>query len=228
MNEKNVDNQMNFWMFLDKNKYVIIGFLIVLTLILLFRGYSIETPYFKVGRIPDTLFIEKMIELPPDTIYKEKIVTIEKPKIVTKYIEAKKEEVNTKVQKGDTIIEVKNQPANINAGTNNGIIGNENTVNIDVDKVQRKLDEVTKMQLVQMINIVIKEKKLDPNHCVQISSISDTEAFNFAKELESFLNSKQYNLIGGLGTFQRSPPIIGVGIGFDNDCIAVQVGFRPE
>lgn len=165
----------------------------------------------------------------PDTIVKveRETILVEKPKITTKYIEHRKETPSTKVQKGDTIIEVKNQPANINTGTNNGIIGNENQVNVNVKEVQRQLDDPTKGRLMQLIDEIIKAEKLDKNACVMISSISNNESFNFARQIEKFLKSKGYKVGGSIGTFQRSPPVIGAEIGFENNCISVYVGFKP-
>lgn len=187
----------------------------------IYKGNSVKIAGFEVTPEKKVL---------PDTVIKveRETVLVEKPKIITKYIEPKKETPSTKVQKGDTIIEVKNQPANINTGTNNGIIGNENHVNLNVKEVQRQLDEPTKGQLLELIGEVVRTKNLDKNACVMISSTANNESFNFARQIETFLKSKGYKVGGLIGTFQQSPPIIGAEIGFENKCVSIKVGYKTD
>lgn len=223
MKRKNNESSMNFWSFLDKNKYILITTLLLIFVIIIFRGYSIDTPYFKLGKVPDTLFIEKPMTVVPETIYQEKMIDPEKPKLVS----IERTNAKTKLKQGDTIIEVTNQPANINTGVNHGIIGNDNQVNVNVKEVQRQLDEPLKARLLHLVNEKIKVKNLNKNVCVQISSIANNESFNFAKQIERFLKSQGYNTTGAIGTFQRSPPIVGAEVGFEQNCVSINVGFKP-
>lgn len=192
MNNEKADKQMNFWMFLDKNKYILIAFILIVILIILFRGYSIETPYFSIGKVPDTLFVEKEVQLPQDTIFEEKIVT--------KYVEAPKKEKSTNVKNGETEIEVKDQPANINTGSNSGIIGNNNTVN-NFGEQPIGLNEADKRELIKLVNIELR--KLPKNVVPKISVVGTTgnkRSMELAKLIWEYLKSEGYHLEGSVSS----------------------------
>jgi hypothetical protein len=185
MSNEKENKQMNFWMFLDKNKYILIGFLLIVVLIILFRGYSIETEYFKIGRTPDTLYVEKEILLPPDTIFENKIIT--------KYVETQKKDKTINVKKGDTIIEVNDQPANINTGSNSGVIGNNNTINSFGDK-PIKLNESKKIELIRLINIELKELPKSKLAKINITgTLGNARSIKLAELIHKFLKEQGYN-----------------------------------
>ena len=122
------------------------------------------------------------------------------------------------------------QFTNINTGNNHGVIGNGNTINhIEIKEQQRKLGDLDKIKILELINEVIDSKKQDKNICIQISSINDSEAFHLAKEIEGFLQERKMNVSGGIGSFQTAPPIEGVQIKFEQqtgNCLEILVGYK--
>ena len=98
-------------------------------LIIIFICLIVFKVPFKIGNIE---FGDRKTVL-HDTIIKSKTDTqyIEKSPIIIKSTPALRQPSNTEknvsVKSNDTIIAVQNQPANINTGTNNGIIGTSNS-----------------------------------------------------------------------------------------------------
>jgi hypothetical protein len=182
--------------------------------------YFVKTNNFEIKPHTDTVFVEKPLieQSRPKNAFRNNRKVSENPII--------------EIKQNDTTIKVTNQPANINTGINNGIIGNENTLNISVDKVQRHLNEKNKALLIQRIEEELRLENKDKSNCISISSISDSEAYKLAEEIFVFLKSQNYKISGGgIGSFQQSPPVIGVEIGFEKfnknpkKCLEIKVGF---
>ncbi|WP_145993562.1 hypothetical protein [Tenacibaculum dicentrarchi] len=179
-------NPMNIWMFLYKIKYILLVIILFPLIFILFKGYSIETPYFKIGRVPDTLFIEKKIKIPADTIYKEKIVT--------KYIEVPKKDKSIKVKNLETEVLVNNKPANINTGTNNGILGNNNTIN-NINEKPIKLNELDKKNILLVVNSTFDEIPNRIKKEIKITAmLGNARSIQLAELIEEFLKKKGFTI----------------------------------
>jgi hypothetical protein len=132
------------------------------------------------------------------------------------------------VKKADTLITVDNLPANINTGVNNGIIGNNNDVKVNVNEIQRKLDEPSKQRLLELIHQTSESNKKGTTPCIRVSAVGgNSEALNFAVAIFQFLKEQKLNLQDDIGSFQRSPIIKGVLIEPGQECISVSVGYLP-
>lgn len=225
MTEKHKEFGRNFFDVISEHpKITLIAFLGVIIAIIgifcfiIYKGNSVKIAGIEVlpaSRVQlDTIF----------TIERETLI-VDKP-IVTRYFEPIKNSLSTKVQNGDTIIEVKNQSANINTGTNNGIIGNDNTVNIDIKDVQRKLNPELKQELIQLINKAMSEKESIKDGCIIVSSLSGSEPFTLAEEILAFLKNENMNA-SGIGQYaSRYPTVKGVEIGYKDSCVEIIVGFK--
>lgn len=123
------------------------------------------------------------------------------------------------VKSGDTFVKVQNQPSNINTGTNNGIIGNNASVNLNIGEVQRKLDEPFKQDLLTLINKGFNENKVN-DHCIIVfAQQNNQEAINFSLQIQSFLYAKALSVHNEIIQYSYSPPIKGVMVSF---------GFKPH
>ncbi|MFI0430617.1 hypothetical protein [Mariniflexile sp. HMF6888] len=213
MSNNDKSKPMNFWQILDKIKYFVLAALFIIIIIILSKGYSIETSYFKIGKVPDTLYLEKEIKIPSDTIYKERVVT--------KYVEIPKKDKSTSVKNSETEIQVNNQPANINTGNNSGILGNNNTVNVNEKPLV--LNDVDKQQLITFLEQIIKKNSLKPDVCIEISGLgSDSRSFQMAGIILDFLKSKKYNA-DGISQKWYNKPMKGIEIIYKEKCIEINV-----
>lgn len=206
--------------------FIFLALLLIAVLLIIFR-----VP-FKVGNLEVG---ENKPLVVHDTIVKTRTVTqfIDNHETLTKAkqtIKPSKEPVKSvSVKQKDSIISVQNQPANINTGTNNGIIGNNNDVKLNVKERQRTLNNQAKQELIYLILETIERKKITDS-CIIISSASGSnEALTFATEILEFLKSNNLNVSNNIGQFQRSPPVKGVEIGDskfgDKKCVEVSVGY---
>lgn len=201
---------------------IAIGSICLLFFILIICGYPVKVGplEFNINELTktDTFIVQEV-----DTLY------IEDPNFRVKKNDPvpRRKDQTTKITRGDTIIEVSNQPVNINTGNNTGIIGNDNTVNVELKNVQRNLNDSSKKELIELIHGVMKSNNKDDKCTILVSSISDSEAMHFASEILSFLKSSGYNA-QGIGSFQQFPQVIGVSVGFQFDRITVKVGAKPS
>mgnify|MGYP001258084537 CR=1 FL=1 len=147
-------------------------FFTFLTLLLVAVALIIFRVPFKVGNLE----VGDNTKVIHDTIVKTKTDTqfVDKPPVVLKkapQVRPTKDPTKSiSVKTGDTIVTVQNQPANINTGTNNGIIGNNNDVKVNVNEIQRRLDNNSKQRLLQLINQATEENK-NASDCIQVSAI---------------------------------------------------------
>ena len=187
----------------------------------MFGGKSVKVGGLEVANAKTLLKPDTIVIIERETIF------IEKEKIITKYIETetKNVDVSTKIKQEATSVEVKT-PSNINTGTNNGVIGNNN--NFFAKGAQRQLTKSGKAQLIRSIDEALASKKKDKTSCIYIASISDTEAYNYAKEIEIFLIQMGYKPKGKIGSFRQSPPIEGLDIGFFRNCVQIKVGYMKK
>ncbi|MEC3907228.1 hypothetical protein VOI54_09355 [Tamlana sp. 2201CG12-4] len=216
MSKKKENHSINIWTIIDKLKYFILIIISIVIIIILFKGYSIETKYFKIGKVPDTLYIEKETKTPPDTVYKEKIVT--------KYITAPQKKT-TKIKKTGVEVDLGNQPANVNTGTNNGVIGNNNTIN-NLNEKPVILNDSDKKILINLVEKELKKvsNKEKKNISVEAAS-TGTRTIKLAHLIRKFLNSKGYNAGSDLGIYGNAlPPVKGINISSMNNFVIVTVG----
>lgn len=208
-------------------------FFIFLTLLLIAILLIILQVPFKVGNLEVG---ESKLSVIHDTIIETRTVTkyIDRSESLTKFkpaIRPAKEHVSSvSVKQTDSTISVQNQPANINTGTNNGIIGNNNDVKVNVSEIQRRLSNEFKQKLIYLILETIELKKIPESFIVVSSTSGNNEAFTFATEILGFLKSNNLNVSNDIGQFQRAPPIKGVlidegSIG-NKRCVEVQVGYK--
>lgn len=208
------------------------SFFILITIIAILLILILLKVPFKIG----TFEMGNNNPIVHDTVVKIKTVTqfIDRPKILTKdkpTIKPAKEPLKSvSVKQTDSAISVQNQPANINTGTNNGIIGNNNDVKVNVSEIQRRLNNEFKQKLIYLILETIELKKIPDSFIVISAASGNNEAFTFATEILGFLKSNNLNVSNDIGQFQRAPPIKGVlidegSIG-NKRCVEVQVGYK--
>lgn len=202
------------WAFLYRIKYILLILILFSLIFILFKGYSIETPYFKIGKVPDTLFIEKEVKIPSDTIYKERIVT--------KYVETPKKVNSTKVKKANTEILVNDQPANINSGTNSGIIGNNNTIN-NLKEPDIALSEKLKKDIIALIEIESKKITAKEKNKISIGSMAGSnKAMKLSIKIKDFLEKSGY-IVNGIGMQVSSSTEQGIFIDTRGDEVHISV-----
>jgi len=199
--------------------------LLLVAVILIFLRVPFKVGGLEVGDKP--IIHDTIVKTKTDTQY------IDKPPIVIKQAPrtrpTKEPNKSISVKTGDTIVTVQNQPANINTGTNNGIIGNNNDVKVNVNEMQRKLNNLSKQRLLQLINEAFEKNKNITDSTIEVSALSgNNEAFIFATEILKFLQEQKLKVGNSIGQFQQSPPVKGVeiGIGFNRKNIAVKVGYK--
>lgn len=200
-------------------KKVFVIFIIILIIIIILK-IPVRWGELQVNSEPKIIY---------DTIVKEvrKTDTIRvtdyKPTI------SKKKKAEISVEDSTSKISVQNQPANINTGTNNGIIGNNNNLNVKVDEKQRKLSVESKKKLIDLISQIREQRKdVITENIIEVSSVSGSrEAFLFATEIIDYLKSINYNVGKSVGQFQRHPVINGVLVEFDSGRkrISIAVGY---
>jgi hypothetical protein len=108
--------------------------------------------HFKFGNIE----VDIKKDVLHDTIIKSKIDThfiVKNPIIKSTTTLKQLTRKRISVKSNDTIVSVQSQPANINTGTNNGIIGNNN--NIKVEEKQRTLSQIDKNRILFGIDSLI-------------------------------------------------------------------------
>jgi hypothetical protein len=203
--------------------YVFLVILLIAIALIIFR-----IP-FKVGNVEvgdnKSLLRDTIVRIRTDTLYIDKPPIVIKPAPVTR--QTKDPTKSVSVKSGDTIITVQNQPANINTGVNNGIIGNNNDVKVNINEIQRKLDDPSKRQLLSLIYRTIENKNVTDS-CIAVSAMGgNNEALIFATEILQFLKQQKFK-VNGIGQFQQSPVVRGVEIGtdrFNKKCVTIKVGY---
>lgn len=131
------------------------------------------------------------------------------------------------VKKGDTQISVQNQPANINTGTNNGIIGNDNKINISKtlpvefnEKDKSIFYDLLQSQLLKLTN---------KQNCITLTTVLGNERSNdLGKQILNFLKSRGFNLTPdqiAQAVFINPPN--GVEIFVKDDCVNINVYYIP-
>ncbi len=172
---------------------------------------------FKVGSVEvgekKSILHDTTVKTKTDTQYIEKSPISIKPIPTTTQTKNPAKKISVKM--GDTIVTVQNQPANINTGTNNGIIGNNNEVRVNVNDKGRNLDDPFKEKLLEMIDHTFKENnKFNP--CVKVYSVQgNPESLNLANQIQLFLQEKKLDVFNQVIQYQYSPSIKGVAIFFN-------------
>lgn len=230
-----VDNEKRYgrtvWDVISEHpKLTVLIFLIIILVIavLIYLGFHFKYGNLEVGQNPkpihDTLITTKVDTqfINEQQIPKKEPILKTSPAIVERNIK------KITVKSGDTVVTVQNQLANVNTGTNNGIIGNNNDIKVNVNALQRTLNPLARQQLITLIDSSFKKLKRTDS-CISVLSVTgDSEALNFAKEILQFLKQQNLKVGESVGQFTQAPPIKGarVGITFDKKCISVLVGYR--
>tara|TARA_R110001583_G_scaffold170982_1_gene324434 strand:+ start:60 stop:710 length:651 start_codon:yes stop_codon:yes gene_type:complete len=212
---KEENNKTTIWTILDKVKYFVLLILFVVIIIILSKGYSIETSYFKIGKVPDTLFIEKEVKLPADTIYKEKVVT--------KYVDIPEKKKTTQVKNSETEVKVNNQPANINTGINNGILGNNNTFN-SINEKPIILNDVDKKNILLLVNEAFSKIPKESKKEIKIMAmLGNSRSIQLADLIEEFLKKEGFNVSdSSQGIWSKT--LKGVEIFPQNNIVRINIG----
>ncbi len=164
-----------------------------------------------------------------DTIIKKKTDTqyIDKSPIIIKSTptirQPKITEKSVSVKSNDTIITVQNHPANINTGTNNGIIGNNN--NVKVEEKQRTLSEIDKAKILFEIN-TLKSANKSKTNCLKFAiTANNKEAYLYGSEMAVFLQSKGFE-ISEISQAFFAPPVFGaeMRLNEEKNCIDIFIG----
>lgn len=190
------------------------------------RYTSIKAGPFEMSKEESKIKKDTVLKIERETIY------VKAEKAPRNYNLQKSIPTQVKVTKGDTVIEVKNQPANINTGTNNGIIGNDNSVFFSNGGIQRKLTEKDQIGLKEDVNKFLEKEKLDKTCFINVLAIGDNEAQVYAKEILNSLKKQGFNVAKNIGSYQRNPPIEGVAVEFKEvnsiKLMHILVGYPPS
>jgi hypothetical protein len=111
---------------------------------------------------------------------------------------------------------IKAENSQVNTGTNNGIVGNNNTVNVNMkNKDQRHLEESDKMEL----RLIIEDafKKNSKLKSIVLSSVSGDEPNTLAREILNFLKINKYPVDDNIGTIMANPTPYGIIIEIKNE-----------
>lgn len=224
-NEEKKYGRTIFDLIAEHPKYTLAILIILFLTVILFALLKIPM---KMGELE----VGEKPKVTHDTIVKTTIdtqwVKVEPQSIKTDSRPVKKIE-NPKPAK-DTVVVI-NEKSNVNNGVNNGIIGNNNDVKINVNEIHRKLDDASKQRLLDLIGKVIRDNSLTENSEVMVmSQMSDSEALAFAREIQNFLKQKNLKINDDIGQFQSSPIVAGVSIGFNKfeKKVEVRVGYRTK
>lgn len=198
-----------------KALYIFIG-IVIIFLIFLLMGNS-----FKVGSL-EVNGKEKIVH---DTIIKviKDTIIIEKPKITTKYIKPTKKTSDIEVKDKNTDVKVSDQPSNINTGTNNGIVGNNNTFN-NITEIPIELNNNDKINLINMVNSELKKTVNEKAKKITIAGmLGNVRSLQMAKLIQEFLKSKGYDTGNGIAQFVPSNPEKGIFIFADGEDVKINV-----
>lgn len=209
-----------------KSAFGIFIVLIIIIVLLLLLKIPITYKDFEVGKISEMNISDTSAASNPETLYVE--VPIVKTLITNTQVEPNSEVVISQTNI-DTSIIVRNAPANINTGTNNGIIGNNNEVKITSKAPQRKLDDSNKQVLLNLIRELKISKKLPDTILIEVFVIpAHDEANILAKEILAFLKTQNINVKNEVIESIRMPTPKGVEVSFYARHIAIWVGYQPE
>ncbi len=193
--------------------------IVVLLVFIIIRGNSLKVGNVEIGNksnLTDTL-----IQVKPETI----IVVKPIPSSPTPLLKKGKK---TSIKSGDTSIIVENQPANINTGSNSGIIGNNNTINLNQEK-KIELKEDDKRQLIALLRQELEKLPKEKNRRVVVAAMfGNGRSIELAQLIFEYLKREHYNVGEGIdqvaGTFNGPLPK-GVEIGAKNDYVEIIVFF---
>jgi hypothetical protein len=198
-------------------KTVFFSFLLLVCILVFFIFSGVPL---KIGSVE----INSKGKIMPDTIIKveRETIFVEKPKIITEHIKPRQSESSIKVKKQDTIIEVKNHPANINTGNNSGIVGNNNTVNINEKPLI--LSNVDKVNLLSIIGDTFKKNSNINGKCIRVSGMgNDSRSFQLAQIIFDFLKSNGYEVGDGIDQAWYNKPLKGISVEYSGSCVEIKV-----
>lgn len=144
---------------------------------------------FKVGTVElgsnsvlhDTVVITKI-----DTVFKAQPAL--KTPLISSTVHAEDPRNKTIVKSGETFVSVKDQPANINTGTNNGIVGNNGTINNNGIQPRK----ITKEDF-EMFKSAFPDTTIQVNF--RVYGMADAEIYHLKKQIIQLLKANGYNNI---------------------------------
>ncbi|MDO7174194.1 hypothetical protein [Mariniflexile sp. AS56] len=198
-----------------KALHLFIG-IIIIFLVFLFMGNSL-----KVGSV-ELNGKEKIIH---DTIIKviRDTIIIEKPTNVTKYTKPTKKTSDIEVNDEKTEIKASNQPSNINTGTNNGILGNNNTIN-NLNEKPIILIEEDKKNILLLVNDAFNEIPDKTKKEIKVlAMLGNARSIQLADLIIDFLKKEGYVVIdSGQGMWSKTKK--GVEIYPRNGAVNIDIG----
>ncbi|HRG90381.1 MAG TPA: hypothetical protein PLW44_15260 [Chitinophagales bacterium] len=224
---------MTFWGYAHEHPKKTWASIVVIVLVIIWLIFFNKS-HFKVG----SLEINSHTDVSHDTVYIQKesstgtqqgIVSL---KDDVKIKPVARPEKNLSPTMIETATTSRSQPTNINTGVNNGIIGNNNAVNVNVSKVQRKLTEPNKKELLNLICQVVNKNNLKDTCVIIMAVTGDSEAFAFSNEILAFLKTvKNIKVEDYIGQFNGVPILKGVSVEMehflsDGKCVVINVGYK--
>ena len=189
--------------------WIVCSVMVILILTVLFlvsnsdRGMKVSTSGIEITAPINN---QKATTIPPvQPTVKERVVYRERP-VVTSQPVAK----STTVRTGDTSITVEGQPAIINTGTNNGVMGNNNNVTFNPKPT---MSDKQKLDLVIKINEELKRVGKNKTACIDIivpTNVPNPDAKFLAMDMEKFLKGNGYNIVHNVSTINTPSPYNGI------------------
>lgn len=163
-----------------------------------------------------------------DTIIKNKVDTI----VINQKINENHRDIfernnkNNKLKVRDNEIINSNQPSNINTGINNGIIGNDNKVNV-VNEKPLEFNEIDQQKLIYLINEQFKKLPIENRDCIMITTLlGNQRSFKLGQIIIDYLKRKGYKFPDSniaQGVFTDTPN--GIGIFVKDGCVHIDIYF---
>ncbi len=205
-------------------KWFYIGIATIL-IVIIFLAFALIKGNYKVK------FSTDGAEFTPLSIEKDSTAqesrTIQKPEPSS--VDASKATTKRKatVKSGDTTITVEDQPAIINMGQNNGVMGNNNNITVQTNVPQRHLNDAVKPKLLSLVDQVFKQNNKNSDYCIQVSTANRTpESEKYAVEVSEFLKANSYNVNADIGVVMIATRIKGIQIQpiIRQKCVDIWVG----
>lgn len=168
-----------------------VGLIVILFLAVLFllfnsnRGVKVST---------SGVEISPPVNTQKDTVTPSVQPTIKERVVYRSVVNEQQRPKTISVKTGDTSVVVEGQPAIVNTGTNNGIMGNNNSVTVN-PKPTLNADE--KRQLIAYVDKKLKEYEKDKTTCIYVIAPVNSpnpETKSFAYDIERFLLANGYNV----------------------------------
>jgi hypothetical protein len=194
---------------------IVLTLLLTLVILIMLNDYNVSFSPFKLYKQPNEVVVHdtiiRSIALPAETVKVE----------VPKTIQSSPQKGKTKITTPKEVIETQ-QPSNINTGTNNGIIGNNNQVSL---RRKPNLDEAFFKNLLRHIKGGFQRYNLETNHCIEIiQEWDDPHSSDVANKIQKFLKDQGFNVLDTIAPFiDKSKYETRILVGFQGECLEVAI-----